>query len=241
MDPTSPVCFPLDKFFPLWIPLAGRADARHGDPMTTIRKELPRSGHGLAGAFTPEGTRIRERHQNTPAHIPLRGTQGSLAEDVVLAAKDAALRPNMRVREADAMEVNFGITLRGPAEPIPDQDARRVSGMRRLARARLNHCGLASMTDPVTLVVSELVTNAIMHSGGTQVSFRMQLRDGLLYLAVGSDTPGKPAVREPNTEAEHGRGLQLVEFVVLGSGGVWGISDDGAAVWCLFPAKGEDR
>ncbi|WP_414820644.1 ATP-binding protein [Streptomyces rubrogriseus] len=140
-----------------------------------------------------------------------------------------------------SMEVNFGITLRGPAEPIPDQDARRVSRMRRLARARLNHCGLASMTDPVTLVVSELVTNAIMHSGGTQVGFRMQLRDGLLYLAVGSDAPGKPAVRKPNDEAEHGRGLQLVEFVVLGSGGVWGISDDGAAVWCLFPAKGEDR
>ncbi|MGA5411593.1 ATP-binding protein [Streptomyces lavendulocolor] len=122
---------------------------------------------------------------------------------------------------------------------MPEHDARRVPRMRKITRARLNYCGLPCMTDPVTLIVSELVTNAIVHSGGTQIDFRMHLKDGLLYLGVGSDVPGKPAPRDADSNAEHGRGLQLVESMVAGLDGTWGVSEDGTTVWCLLPVKGE--
>ncbi|MER7057100.1 ATP-binding protein [Streptomyces sp. NPDC000351] len=97
------------------------------------------------------------------------------------------------------------------------------------------------MSDSATLIVSELVTNAIKHSGGSQVAFRMQLQEELLYLAVESSASGKPAVRETDNDAEHGRGLQLVEYAVFALDGIWGVSDDGATVWCLLPAMGEDQ
>ena len=158
---------------------------------------------------------------------------------VLAGQEETRLRRSAPVRAVDVMQAHFGIGQRGPGEPVPEQDAHRVRRMRRLTRARLNYCGLSGMTDPVTLVVSELVTNAILHSGGTQVAFTMQLQDGLLYVSVGSDTPGKPAVREADSYAEHGRGLQLVECMVEGLDGTWGVSDDGTTVWCLFPVRGE--
>ncbi|WP_418154257.1 hypothetical protein [Actinoalloteichus caeruleus] len=79
-----------------------------------------------------------------------------------------------------------------------------MPSMRRITRARLNWCGLRDMTEPVALIVSELVTNVIVHSGGTLVELRMQLQDGFLHVAVGSDAPGKPTVSEADSEAEHG-------------------------------------
>ncbi|MEU9774832.1 ATP-binding protein [Streptomyces sp. NPDC047968] len=122
---------------------------------------------------------------------------------------------------------------------MPELDAQRVPSMRRITQARLNWCGLRDMTEPVALIVSELVTNAIVHSGGTLVELRMQLQDGALYVAVGSDVPGTPTVSEADGEAEHGRGLLLVEYTVKSLDGVWGVSDDKTTVWCLLPAKGE--
>lgn len=160
---------------------------------------------------------------------------------VLAGHKQGPLHPKVRVRKADAMEANFEIARRGPGEPIPDRDARRVQGMRRLTRDRLNHCGLSSMCDSAALIVSELVTNAIQHSGGTQIALRMQLQDDLLYLAVESGAAGKPAVREADNDAEHGRGLQLVDYVVVALDGIWGASEDGATVWCLLPAAGDDQ
>ncbi len=170
------------------------------------------------------------------------GPSTTLPPGSVLAGQGKGpLRPNVRVLETDVMEANFGIARRRPGEPIPERDARRISGMRRLTRARLNHCGLSSMSDSAVLIVSELVTNAVKHSGGTRVAFRMQLQGDLLYLGVESGASGKPAVRETDDDAEHGRGLQLVEYVVSALDGIWGVSGDGTTVWCLLPATGQDQ
>lgn len=163
---------------------------------------------------------------------------------VLAGQEEASIRPSTRILKEDAMDTAFGIAQRAPGEPVPPRDARRVPNMRRIARARLNLCGLASMTEPVTTIVSELVTNAITHSGGTEVTFRMQLQDGLLYVAVGSNGPGltKPAVQEADADAEHGRGLQLVQHVVEEADGAWGITAQGkTTVWCLLPTKEGDQ
>ncbi|MFI5682316.1 ATP-binding protein [Streptomyces sp. NPDC051636] len=167
------------------------------------------------------------------------------AGSVLAGQKEASLRPSPRILKEDAMDTAFCIMQRAPGQPVPTRDARRVPNMRRIARARLNLCGLTSMVEPVTTIVSELVTNAVVHSGGTEVTFRMQLQDGLLYVAVGSNGPGstKPTVQASDADAEHGRGLQLVKHMVEESDGAWGVNDQGATttVWCLFPTKEGDQ
>ncbi|MFI8432606.1 ATP-binding protein [Streptomyces sp. NPDC079020] len=125
---------------------------------------------------------------------------------------------------------------------MPCPEARRVGAMRRIARAYLAHHGMAGMEFPVTLIVSELVTNAIVHGQGTEVGFTMAFRADHLYIAARSDGPGIRAPdHAPAVDDEHGRGLQLVAFMVSELGGMWGIEDDGTTVSCHLPVVVQGR
>ncbi|GAA1192676.1 hypothetical protein GCM10009654_57440 [Streptomyces hebeiensis] len=139
------------------------------------------------------------------------------------------------------MRTSFEIDRRAQGEEIPPRDALRVGAMRRIARAFLSFHGLSSLASPVSLIVSELVTNAIQHSGGTEVTVTMQRQDDLLYAGVTSNVPGNVALREAGEDAESGRGLLLMTATVDGLDGTWGISDDRRTVWCLLPTQGKAR
>ncbi|MEU0657336.1 ATP-binding protein [Streptomyces albogriseolus] len=109
---------------------------------------------------------------------------------------------------------------------------------RRLTAARLRYCGLEALVDDAKLIVSELVTNAIQHGGGVQVTFTMTVRDGFLHLAVHDGTPCRPVVRSAPEDAECGRGLFLVDWLASAHGGTWGTSDDGTTTWCCLAVPG---
>ncbi|MGW7610990.1 ATP-binding protein [Streptomyces sp. NPDC054766] len=106
--------------------------------------------------------------------------------------------------------------------------------MRRIATARLRCRGLDVLQDAVGFIVSELLTNAILHSGTTTVSLTMVVQDGGLCLSVADGIPGvpPPVMKAAGTDAESGRGLALVDTLVKENGGVWGTSDAGAVTWC---------
>ncbi|MET9040700.1 ATP-binding protein [Streptomyces mirabilis] len=158
-----------------------------------------------------------------------------------------AIRPPLGApsREEDAMSTCFAIARRNGSENLPLEDARRVGAMRRLAVARLKYCGLQRMSDDVAVIVSELLTNAILHSGGTQITFGMTVRGGFLRISVRDGRPGNPAVRDgrpgnpeicpANGDAETGRGLYLVASLADAHHGTWGISEAGATIWCSLP------
>ncbi|PZH08218.1 hypothetical protein C1I97_16435 [Streptomyces sp. NTH33] len=78
---------------------------------------------------------------------------------------------------------------------------------RRVTAAQLTYCGLAGLVDDATLIVSELVTLAVVHSGGTRGTLALAVRDGFLRIPVHDEMPGSPAVRNVSGEAERGRGL----------------------------------
>jgi anti-sigma regulatory factor (Ser/Thr protein kinase) len=104
--------------------------------------------------------------------------------------------------------------------------------MRRITAARLRRCGLELMTDAVMLIVSELLTNAVLHSGGTEIQLSVTVRDGFLHIAVCDGMPGRAERRPADGDAESGRGLALIEALVAESGGAWGTSDAGSTTWC---------
>jgi signal transduction histidine kinase len=122
--------------------------------------------------------------------------------------------------------------------PPRQEDASRVGAMRRIAAARLRFCGLEALIDEAMLVVSELVTNAVVHSGTKEVHVAMGLRDGFLDITVIDGMPGAAKPQHASGNAESGRGLELVAAVAKENGGDWGTSDDGAVTWCFLTVPG---
>ena len=144
-------------------------------------------------------------------------------------------------RGGDVMSERFRVTPHCGDAPPPAEDACRVGIMRRTAAARLRCCGLEAMTDDVMLIVSELLTNALLHSGTTEISLTIAVEDGSLHIAVRDGRPGSAMAKAAEDEDESGRGLLLVEALVKESGGTWGTSDAGAQTWCSLALPPEER
>ncbi|MFE1263565.1 ATP-binding protein [Streptomyces albogriseolus] len=108
---------------------------------------------------------------------------------------------------------------------------------RRLARARLTGWSVCEDTcDTAALVVSELVTNAIVHTASSRVVCELHDGDDLLRIAVRDEgcAPGRPrANTRQQPEEEHGRGLLLVDALCH----AWGAHEHGPGllVWAELP------
>ncbi|PWI08753.1 ATP-binding protein [Streptomyces sp. NWU339] len=112
---------------------------------------------------------------------------------------------------------------------------------RRLTRARLTGWSVGADTcDTAALVVSELVTNAIVHTAGSHIVCELHDGDDLVRIAVqdegcGPDQPRANTRRQP--EDEHGRGLLLVDAMSH----AWGVREHGPGllVWADLPRKAD--
>jgi signal transduction histidine kinase/DNA-binding response OmpR family regulator len=86
--------------------------------------------------------------------------------------------------------------------------------------------------DDVVLIVSELVTNALLH-GRPPVELRLRNSHVHLVLEVQDGASYLPRRMRPTTDDEHGRGLQLAALLARR----WGTrpTRDGKVVWSVFP------
>lgn len=117
--------------------------------------------------------------------------------------------------------------------PVPESAGRA----RRAARTMLTDWRLERLVEDVDLVVSELVTNALLHSGGVDgapdpIRFELDLRGRTLTCRVVDSSPLPPRPEEAAETAESGRGLILVE--ALASAWDWEDLPDGKSVWASF-------
>lgn len=171
-------------------------------------------------------------------------TAGTRRASATAAYVDGLPRASAEPDHADgAMTVTFTITpLSGRPAPR-EQDARHVADLRRLVRGRITSWGLSYLADDAELIVSELLTNSLIHSGGTQISLDVQIEDDRLRIDVGDGARRRPcAPAHPCDEAENGRGLEIVHFLVQARGGAWGLGPDGTHTWCtLAIGTGKDR
>lgn len=111
---------------------------------------------------------------------------------------------------------------------------------RRLTRARLNGWAVCEDTcDTAALVVSELVTNAIVHTASRHIVCELHDGDDLVRIAVRDEgcAPGEPHPCAPRGEEEHGRGLLLVDALCHS----WGTHEHGPGllVWADLPREGD--
>ncbi|MFJ2478466.1 SpoIIE family protein phosphatase [Streptomyces sp. NPDC087659] len=107
-------------------------------------------------------------------------------------------------------------TLRTGSLHIHRRDLQGVRVARTFVDDQLSSWGLEELTDTLQLVISEIVTNALIHAG-SDVDVRLRAFADHIRLEV-RDSDSNPPVPSPlasseesNSEAEHGRGLLIVE------------------------------
>jgi anti-anti-sigma regulatory factor len=105
---------------------------------------------------------------------------------------------------------------------------------RRLVAGTCADWGLADLTGPASLIVSELVSNAVQHAG-TDIVVRLSRRGRLLHLSVSDGSRHQPRMADRTGDAglaEGGRGLHLVDTYAA----AWGTSIDtgGKTVWATL-------
>ena len=110
--------------------------------------------------------------------------------------------------------------------------AAKVRDIRRFATEVLGGWGEPRhVSDPVELIVSELVTNVIRHASGHEASVRLERHADRIVVAVVDPDARPPRVTRAALDDEGGRGLHLVDAVA----DRWGtrtIPSGGKIVWC---------
>ena len=94
------------------------------------------------------------------------------------------------------------------------QDDGAPGHARQIAREALVAWGLRHLIDPVVLVVSELVTNAIRY-GRPPLLMELRFHPGQVRLAVHDGNPSEPIANHDgiDLDAESGRGIGIVDAV----------------------------
>jgi anti-sigma regulatory factor (Ser/Thr protein kinase) len=101
-------------------------------------------------------------------------------------------------------------------------------------RAALTYHGLADYAEDAETVASELVSNAIAHASAAAINLELRLEEesGAIAVIVTDPSPHPPVKRDPTENAEHGRGLHVVEALSARWG--WTPQDPGKAVFAIF-------
>lgn len=113
-----------------------------------------------------------------------------------------------------------------PPEPASATRARA------LARERFGTSYSRDTLDTIALLVTELVTNAILHAR-TTLQLTLETRPGLVRICVEDESNDQPTLQHYASDAVTGRGLALVEQLASS----WGVelTPTGKLVWCHVP------
>lgn len=112
---------------------------------------------------------------------------------------------------------------------------RYVGAQRRIVAAFLRHwaAAAADAVHSITLVVSELLSNAVRYGRAEAVGLSLahDSLSGKVRIEVDDRTPGSRAEPcGPDVDREGGRGLFLVDALTE----AWGVSEDGSITWCTI-------
>ena len=105
-------------------------------------------------------------------------------------------------------------------------------------RAALGYHDLDDYAVNVEMVTSELVTNAIAHASAQAINLELIRLEGPgeVVVVVTDSSPRPPVKLDPGADAQHGRGLHVVEALSVRWG--WTSQDPGKAVFAVFTREG---
>lgn len=119
---------------------------------------------------------------------------------------------------------------------VAPRDPESLASVRHMVYAAARSWGAANRADDICLVADELVTNALLHTGGGAVVTVHPLGGAQrrIRVEVTDRSSTVPQLRHPGDSSLSGRGLLLVDRVA----DVWGVESRGTgkSVWCEFVA-----
>jgi hypothetical protein len=129
------------------------------------------------------------------------------------------------------------------AELRPDPAA--PARARRLTRDCLARWDLPALTDDAEAIASEIVTNAVNAvppgTTGLTIIYAIHSTPAELLIHTWDIGPGKPEQTHPGPDAEHGRGLAIVDDLTGHNWGWWPTPASGGKVtWAALPTATED-
>ncbi|MFB8086657.1 ATP-binding protein [Streptomyces sp. NPDC055992] len=125
-----------------------------------------------------------------------------------------------------------------PSEPVS------VSAARRYVARVLTEWGMpddAEAADSLRLIISELATNAVLHTFGQSPTFTIDLRlerEERLRLGVTDSHPRRPQRLPAAVQQDNGRGMVIIRSLAKEHGGrltVTPTADGGKTVWVELP------
>ncbi|MFD9422324.1 MULTISPECIES: ATP-binding protein [unclassified Streptomyces] len=119
------------------------------------------------------------------------------------------------------------------AETLP-RSAGCVGDARRLVALALDVWGLDEIRDAAELVVSELMTNAVLHAARDSVRVTVtHLGEGRVQVVVTDMSKELPTYRVADADQKSGRGLGIVDALSVGR---WGVAPVrwGKRVWAVL-------
>ena len=131
-----------------------------------------------------------------------------------------------------ATETTSLIAFTLPSTPYSVQMARFY------VRAALGHHEFGDFTKDVETVTSELVSNAIAHASAQAINLELIRLEGpgAIAVVVTDPSPRPPVKLDPAEDAQHGRGLHIVEALSTRWG--WAPQEPGKAVFAIFAREG---
>ena len=113
-------------------------------------------------------------------------------------------------------------------------DPRSSAGARRFVEETLRRWDCEEVLDTVKLLVSELVTNSVIHAGSA-ADVAVLLKEDALRIEVSDEGGGAVDPRDAAADATSGRGMELVGSL----SSAWGVdvTDHGKTVWFEVPAN----
>ena len=168
----------------------------------------PVTGRSFAGAYSP-GTATEGAHDGHDGGMAgLEGIEQPRGHSRVTAARwSPAVEDEQALK---ALEL-FG----NPTEaevPLPSRPESAATARRLTQVVVLRQWGLtARMTEDAVLLVSELVGNAVRHTGARTFGLRMRRRRGWIRIEVRDPSRGLPCLMPVQETDVSGRGLFLVD------------------------------
>ncbi|MEV5408983.1 ATP-binding protein [Thermopolyspora sp. NPDC052614] len=114
-------------------------------------------------------------------------------------------------------------------------DAASAGEARRAVRRELRDWGAADLVDDCSLIVTELVTNAVRHGDGV-IHFRLGTNGSWVYGEVFDEGTALPRVCQADSDSPGGRGLVIVDKLA----DEWGVAEllgGGKIVWFLLGTR----
>lgn len=190
------------------------ADAVGREPaevVNQIKRAAPRTRVVVVGRVDGEEARVLRNARELDAFLHTALGPDRVAREVVRVATGAA-------RAA---------AVRYPRDTTSPSHARHD-----LRRALESWDGGAEHLEVVELLISELVTNAVIHAS-SEVDVVLIVRGDRVRIEVSDRDPSPLDGRSPSEDAESGRGLALVDLL----SGTWGVEQGpaGKTVWVELP------